>query len=122
MKLPIRARLTIWYVALLAVIIAALGAFLIVRLRSDLVYGIDRGLGTRAAQIALGLRDGCEGEFQDVSDASLVGLPQGESGAQLLSRNGTVLESSGDPVAEVALVSGGSLPAVFAGGRVRQTI
>ncbi len=122
MKLPIRVRLTIWYVALLAVILTVLGAFLVVRLRSDLVHGIDRGLGTRAAQIALGLRNGCEGEFQDVSDASLIGLPQGESGAQLLSRNGQVLESTGDPVAKGALVPKGSLPAVFAGSRVLQTI
>ena len=54
------------------------------RSRADLLAGLDESLSTRAAQIALGLRSGCEGEFRDVSSASLTGLPQGESGAQLL--------------------------------------
>ena len=49
------------------------------RLRAGLVDGLDDSLATRAAQISLGLQGGCEGEFQDVSDAALVGLPQGES-------------------------------------------
>ena len=42
MNLPIRARLTAWYAALLAAIIVALGAFLVVRLRSDLQAAVDR--------------------------------------------------------------------------------
>ena len=36
MSLPIRARLTVWYAAVLAVVVVALGAFLVVRLGSDL--------------------------------------------------------------------------------------
>jgi hypothetical protein len=35
-RLPIRARMTAWYVVLLAAIIVAVGAFLVLRLRSDL--------------------------------------------------------------------------------------
>src|SRR4051794_4027299 len=101
--MPIRAKLTMLTVAVLAVILLAICTFLLVRLRADLVEGVDQGLATRAAQIALGLGQGCEGEFQDVSDSSLAGLPQGESGAQLLGADGSVLESSGDAVADHAL-------------------
>ena len=43
MKLPLRVRMTAWYVALLAVVVAALGAFLVVRLRADLTSAIDNG-------------------------------------------------------------------------------
>ena len=71
--MPIRARLTMWYVGLLAVVLLVLGGFLTLRLHAGLIHGLDDSLATRAAQISLGLQDGCEGEFQDVSDASLWG-------------------------------------------------
>jgi two-component system, OmpR family, sensor kinase len=120
--LPIRARLIAWTMALVALIVAALGTFLALRLRSDLVSGVDEGLDTRAAQIALGLRSGCEGEFRDVSDASLVGLPRGEAGAQLLGADGSVLESSGDPVSRQRIVTGAALVEAFRGHTVRETL
>jgi len=114
--------MTLLTVAILGVILAAVGGFLLVRLRADLVAGVDDTLSTRAAQIALGLGNGCEGEFQDVSDASLVGLPQGESGAQLLGVDGSVRESSGDPVTRRPLVTGAPLADALAGDPVRQTL
>jgi type VI protein secretion system component VasF len=40
-RLPVRARLTAWYVALLAVILATLAFFLLLRLRADLVAEVD---------------------------------------------------------------------------------
>jgi len=119
---PIRARLTIWYALLLAGILVAVGAFLLVRLRADLVGGVDDSLATRAAQISLGLRNGCEGEFADVSDASLRGLPQGESGAQLLSPDGRVLESSGDLIAQNPLLGATELQRVMGGERFYTTL
>jgi len=121
-SLPIRARLTIWYVALLALILAGIGAFVVVRLHADLIAGVDQGLDARAAQISLGFQGGGEGEFQDVSDASLVGLHQSESAAQLLGADGTVLESTGDPIAERALLSVSDLAQVVGGDRVRETL
>lgn len=120
--MPIRAKLTLLYVGVLAVILAAVCTFLLVRLRADLVQGVDQSLDTRVAQIALGLGHTCEGEFQDVSDSSLKGLPQGESGAQLLAIGGTVLESSGDAVADRPLVEGDALADAVAGEHVRRTI
>ena len=132
MNLPIRVRLTAWYVALLALILATLGVFLVVRLRADLVQGVDQGLDTRAAQISLGLKGGganttgtgtgCEGEFQDISDASLTGLQTGESAAQLLGPAGTVLETSGDTIADRPLISPAETARVFAGQGLRETV
>ncbi|MEO8422426.1 MAG: ATP-binding protein [Actinomycetota bacterium] len=121
MSLPIRARLTAWYVGLLALILLALGTFLVVRLRTDLIGGVDRELDTRAAQISLGLQNGCEGEFQDVSDASLVGLPLGESGAQVISPDGSVIESTGDPVVDRPLLTAEQVRRVLDGEQLRLT-
>ncbi len=122
MSLPIRARLTLWYVGLVAAVFIVLGGFLTLRLNAGLRRGLDESLVTRAAQISLGLQNGCEGEFQDVSDASLVGLPQGESGAQFLDPQGKVLETTGDPAAEQPLLSAGQITAAMTGSTVRQTV
>lgn len=122
MSLPIRARLTAWYVGLLALILLALGAFLVVRLRADLIRGVDRELDTRAAQISLGLQNGCEGEFQDVSDASLVGLPLGESGAQVIAPNGSVIESTGDLIVDRPLLTVEQTRRVLGGEQLRATV
>ncbi|MDP9300043.1 MAG: HAMP domain-containing protein, partial [Actinomycetota bacterium] len=122
MNLPIRARMTMWSVALLALILVALGAFLVARLRSDLIRGLDDTLATRAGQIAIGLRGGCEGEFPDPSGALLTGLPIGESGAQLLGADGSVRESAGDAVAHARLLDPAGVGAVAGGDTVRTTV
>ncbi len=51
MKLPIRVRLTAWYALFLAVVMVALGAFLVLRLRADLRATIDREVRTSSATI-----------------------------------------------------------------------
>ena len=122
MRLPIRLRVTIWYVALLAVLIASLGVFVVVRMRTDLVHGIDASLDTRAMQIALGFHGTGVSDFQDVSDASLRGLPGGESAAQLLDASVAVLQSTGDPVAEAPLIGASDLAIVLGGGTVRRSV
>lgn len=122
MSLPIRTRLTVWYVLLLAVILAAIGVFLLVRLKADLVAGVDRSLDVRAAQISLGLQGAGEGEFQDVTDASLAGLPRAESASQILSTNGVVLESSGDTLAERPMIDRISAEQVLGGEPMRETV
>jgi len=121
-SLPIRARLSLWYSLLLCVILVSVGAFLLVRLRSDLVGGVDDSLSTRAAQIALGMGSGCNGAFTDISSASLRGLPQGESGAQLLAPDGAVRYSSGDPITNDALLNASELDRALGGERLRKTI
>ena len=122
MSLPIRLRITIWSVALLAVLMASLGAFVVIRLRADLVAGVDSTLATRASQIALGLRGPGEGEFQDVSDTALQQLPGSESAAQLLDSHGKVLERSGDTTAENRMIGADDLLVVRRGEPVRRTV
>src|SRR5215217_3949009 len=53
-RLPVRARLTAWYVLLLALILAALGSFLLLRLRADLVAEVDEALDAQAAGVLVG--------------------------------------------------------------------
>jgi len=122
MRLPIRTRITLGYVALLTIVVLAASAFLLVRLRASLIRGVDEGLATRAAQIAIGLQGGCEGEFRDVSDASLVGLPLGEAAAQLLGPDGSVRESTGDPAAAQPLIDVEAIDQILGGGTYRDTV
>jgi len=121
-SLPIRLRITIWSVALLAVLMAALGTFVVIRLRADLVAGVDSTLATRASQIALGVGASDEGEFQDASDAALRQLPGSESAAQLLDAGGAVLETTGDATAERPLIGADDLAIVRRGDPVHRTV
>lgn len=122
MSLPIRTRLTAWYVLLLAVILAAIGVFLLVRLKADLVAGVDRSLDVRAAQISLGFQGAGEGEFQDVTDASLAGLPRAESASQIVSASGVVLESSGDTLAGRPMIGRAAVEQALGDEPVRETV
>lgn len=121
MSLSIRTRLTVWYVVLLAVILAGLSAFLVLRLRADLVSAADRSLDSRAALISLGYQGGGEGEFQDVADATLIRVPVGDAAAQIVSTQGKVLESSGDHVADTPMLGGSLLARVTGGEHVRMS-
>jgi heavy metal sensor kinase len=58
MRLPIRLRLTAWYTGILALILVLLGGFLLVRLHTDLVNGVDDSLGVVVAELQLDLRTG----------------------------------------------------------------
>jgi heavy metal sensor kinase len=96
MSLPIRTRLTAWYAALLAVIIVALGAFVVLQLRSDLQQQVDRDVRDGAGTVARGYSEDGTGEFLEVAEKV---LPRGGSGAQVLDPQGRVLLSYGDEVA-----------------------
>jgi heavy metal sensor kinase len=96
LSLPIRARLTVWYAALLAVIILALGAFLVLRLRSDLQATIDRDVRSAAAMVAAGYTAEGTDEFLEVAEKV---LPRSGSAAQVLDGSGRVLLTWGDEVA-----------------------
>jgi hypothetical protein len=111
--LPVRVRLTAWYAVLLAVIIAVLGAFLVVRLRADLVAGLDRTLRPAADQIALGYHEEGVAEVADVSGTVL----SGEAGAsQVLTPAGRVLVSYGDPVARTPMIGAAETRRILGGG------
>jgi heavy metal sensor kinase len=101
MKLPIRARLTAWYAVLLAVIIVALGAFVVLRLRSELRATIDREVRASSGQITKGYAVEGAQEFRDVSRTV---LPRGHSASQVLDPRGRVLVTHGDLVAAEPMV------------------
>ena len=101
MKLPIRVRLTAWYAALLAAILVAIGAFLVLRLRTDLAHRLDRDVVRSTRPIADAYAtDGPIGFFQ----VARAVLPRGSGVAQVLDRSGAVLVSFRVPDAARALV------------------
>ena len=104
MNIPLKARLTLWYVTLFAVIAAVWSGGVVALVRADLYAGLDRDLASRASQIALSVGTPGDGEFQDISDATLKGIPKQQTAAQLLSVGGQVLESSGATLAARPMV------------------
>ena len=103
MSLPIRARMTAWYVALLALVVGAVGAFLVLRLRADLTDGLDRGLRPAVAQIAHDYRKEGPRELRDSAQTVLGGE---RVAAQVLDAGGEVVVAYGDPVAQVQYLQG----------------
>ena len=85
MRLSFRARLTAWYVGVLAAIIAVLGVFVAVQLQSELEQRVENSLEADAAQLARAYPEG-RGEFVDVSRSLLHALPQGPAASQVRAR------------------------------------
>jgi heavy metal sensor kinase len=101
---PIRVRLTGWYVLVLTIVVAGLGAFVVTRLRSDLTSTLDRSLRSGAAQIAQGYEAEGSQEFRDKTVTVLPGPLYHGSGAQILDPGGPVVLSDGDPVTETPIL------------------
>jgi hypothetical protein len=93
--------MTGWYLALLACILVAVGVFVLVRLRADLVGATDRALRPALGQIALGYRN--EG-FPEFHDQSATVLGQERAASQVLTPEGAVLRTYGDPISARAMV------------------
>ena len=102
MTLPIRTRLTLWYAAVLTLIVVAIGVFLVWRLRADLIRGIDEALVTRTEQTTLALEDPEEPkeklDVEDIQATDVEGISAGGSVTQILSPGGHLLGSAGDNV------------------------
>ncbi len=80
MNIPIRARMTLWFTALLTAILVGGAAFVILDLRATQTRALDRTLQTSAGEIAADYKPvpgSSESEFRDATDVSLAGLPQG---------------------------------------------
>jgi heavy metal sensor kinase len=114
MNAPIRVRLTLWYVLVLAAVMVALGAFVVTRLRSDLTAEVDRSLQSAAAEIARGYQ--LEGR-KEVRDLGQSLLPGRDAGVQLLDGSGGVTVSQGD-VAGAPLVDRATVGRVLGAGSV----
>ena len=119
MNLPVKARLTLWYVTLFTVIVASWSTYVIVRVRLDLYAGLDRALASRATQLAAVMRGGASSAFKNASDATLAGVAPTEAAAQLLSASGSVLQHSGDAIAKKQIAPAGMVQAVQTSGRAR---
>jgi two-component system, OmpR family, sensor kinase len=115
---PIRVRLTVLYVLVLAAIIAALSAFVITRLRSDLTAELDGGLRDAAGQIAPAYRQEGPAEFHDTTRTVLPTARTEPAGAQILDPSGRVALSEGAGLSATALIDRRMLAKVLAGETV----
>jgi two-component system OmpR family sensor kinase len=121
-RLPVRVRLTVWYLALLGLTLVALSGFLLLRLRADLVAGVDGSLDARAAEIVVAVRERGNEGFGEAGEAALASLPRPDSAAQLLSPDGRVLASAGEAAAARPLLGRDRLAAVLPGHDVRASL
>lgn len=119
MRLPIRVRLTAWYALLLAFLLAAVGAFVAARLRSDLEREIDRSLISAAPQIARGYEAEGSKDFFDV--ASTI-FPAGAAAVQILDPQRRPAVAYGGPTATRPMVSRELLAAALRGRRRIETV
>ena len=117
-RLPVRVRLTAWYLGLLAVILATLGSFLLLRLRADLVAETDQVLDTQAA----GILAESDGGLEPMPAAGVAGLPRGDTVAQLLSPTGEVRARAGTAVPAGSLLTPAMLRQVLASEQVRAEV
>jgi two-component system, OmpR family, sensor kinase len=117
-SLPIRVRMTLWYAALLSIVVAGVGAFLVLALRSDLTGEIDRALRPATGQIALDYASEGVPEFRDSASAVLKGE---RAAAQLLDRDGRVIATFGDRVAIAPMIAPADLRAALTGQTVVRT-
>ena len=92
MNLPIRVRLTVWYATMLAIILLALGAFLVLRLQTELQARVDRDVRKAADHIGAGYAAGGPTELVEIARAA---LPRVDSAVQVLDRSGRVLATFG---------------------------
>jgi heavy metal sensor kinase len=113
-SLPIRVRLTAWYALLLAAIVVALGAFLVLKLRSDLRRAVDDEVRTNSVRIAQAFGD--EGP-EDFSDVTHTVLPHAGGAAQLLDTRGRVLLRYGSVAGDAPLVDAKARADALAGRR-----
>lgn len=121
-RAPIRVRLTAWYVLALAAVLVALGAFVVIRLRSDLVSEIDRSLSSAAAQISRGYTVEGPVEFRDVARTVLPGPRDRGSGAQILDPAGRVVLRVGDQATSRPLVNRSAAGVVLKGSTFRDSL
>ena len=112
-RLPIRLRLTLAFAGVMAAVLVAVGAFLYLRLESNLEASIDQGLRSRAGDVAALVRQAGPGST-DAGRATLI--EQEESFAQVLEADGRVVDGTpqlrGRPLltaAEVAEAQEGTL-------------
>jgi two-component system, OmpR family, sensor kinase len=109
-RLPIRLRLTLAFAAAMAVVLAATGAFLYIRLGSSLDEAIDEGLQARLADVSTLAAGGEPALGRTAADP-------GESAAQVLGVAGELVDAT--PGAERPLLTPAEVASLEPGGVVR---
>lgn len=125
MTLPIRVRLTLWYVLLLAVILVATGFVAVAVLRREMTAGVDRTLRSSTSELATDVSTSIsqsESEFRDQTDTSLGGLPRDVSAAQIVASDGTVTLSAGNTVGLVPMLPAETATVIASGGTIRTVV
>jgi heavy metal sensor kinase len=117
-RLPIRARLTAWYAALLAAIVVALGAFLVLQLDSDLQAAVDRHVRESAVHIARAYSAEGPEDFRDASRTALAA----DGIAQVLEPGGRVLHTTGPLSRTVALAGADARASALRSGPHIETV
>jgi signal transduction histidine kinase len=102
-RLPIRLRVTAAFAVAMAVVLAALGWFLYARLDSHLRTELDTSLQVRADDLAALVRDG-----GSLAPSGRGLIEPGESFAQLLGRDGRVLDAT-RPLRHTALLDAAAI-------------
>ena len=111
-RLPIRIRLTLPFAAVMALVLAALGGFVYLRVGSNLLNSTDQTLFAKATEATIRLERG---------QAPLTRNPGARvSLAQVLARDGRVTESQ--PSGLPPLLTAAELRTVFGGRSVRATV
>jgi heavy metal sensor kinase len=100
-RLPIRARLTVWYIAVLTAIIAGLGAFVVLQFRADMRATIDRDVRHTWRPLA---RQYAAGGLQDFAAYSDTVLPR-DGADQVFDSGGRLLATWGDEVEHSLIAS-----------------
>ena len=110
-RLSVRLRVTLAFAAVMAIVLAAIGLFLYLRLSDQLSESIDNGLRSRATEVSALVRE---------EDARLSGggsdplIEQDESFAQILRGDGGVIDSSAQ-LAGVSVLTAPQVSAVASG-------
>lgn len=115
MNLPIRVRLAVWFVTLLALTVAALGAFLVIQLRADLLGAIDEEVRFGSQELSESIiedpgqngevHEGPGDQMRDFKDDAEAILSPSGSVAQLLDSSGRPLVAYGAAVGARPMVS-----------------
>jgi two-component system OmpR family sensor kinase len=102
-RVPIRLRLTFVFALAMAVVLAATGLLVYERVASDLESSLDQQLRGRAQDVSALVRR--DGSLKSTGGAL---IEHGESFAELLGPNGTVLDAT-DPIGKLVLLAPGQL-------------
>jgi len=90
-RVPLRLKLTLAFAGVMALVLAALGGFVYLRSASDLNASLDKGLRTRADDVAALVREADSG----LTEAMSTGLrEENESFAQVLDASGEVVDAT----------------------------